>query len=722
MDIKFFMGAAELDVTHRHIAERLGGRMLPKAFWRALVAGVIIGMLWQARNDSYPRWFFGVMIVLAGALAARALADWHTRRHAQAAQQTAGDYAVTLSAQGIACRAPDGRVESHGWQEIAAIETAGGYLYFHLLRPEAIAVPLAAPMRPAGQAGDAAPDLAGVARGLWAAHPGNAGHTLPELPPIAETRGYQLGVNLRQAARMLFFFKFDPKSFRASWGALATLVLAEACWVAVTDYLQALPLPVFNMAGVWVYAISLALLLGWALAVSGLMAQRATLLRLLVMSESAMLLFNLLYVSFDMKLAQRLPDAENLRWGVFLFFLAWMVAVLVRIIRSLYGTAIFTALAMGGAYVLFSVTLSSLFPQGSIYLNAVLVRPSGAIAPQGGGPASAKPAGGKQPSVGAVTNVQDQDDGDDGDDGADDPGGDPGDDSGDDGADVADGGQAAFAKLDVEDIYYRQPEMVRHALERVQPRRAGETALYFVGFAGDASEHEFGNEVRYARGLLDRRFNTAGRSLLLINSYDSVTETPLANTHNMEAVLQGLAGRMDRNKDVLFLFLSSHGAQDHRLAVSFSPLEMNDLKAEKLKAMLDRSGIRNRVIVVSACYSGGFLDVLKDDNTLILTASRRDHVAYGCGDITQYTYFGEAYFVKALEHSNSFISAFDEARNRIAAREKSEGVDASGPQIHVGRNIGRVLEKLKVNPVGLHAKPAKDDVQRCPENCLGEPG
>jgi hypothetical protein len=228
--------------------------------------------------------------------------------------------------------------------------------------------------------------------------------------------------------------------------------------------------------------------------------------------------------------------------------------------------------------------------------------------------------------------------------------------------------------------------------------------------------------VRYARGLLDRRFNTAGRSLLLINSYDTVNNTPLANTHNMEAVLQGLAGRMDKNKDVLFLFLSSHGAQDHRLAVNFSPLEMNDLKAEQLKQMLDKSGIRNRVIVVSACYSGGFLDVLKDDNTLILTASRRDHVAYGCGDITQYTYFGEAYFVKALEHNVSFVKAFDEARNRIAAREKSEGRDSSGPQIHVGRNIGKVLQRLKVNPVGLHAKPANEDVQRCPENCPGEPG
>ena len=292
--------------------------------------------------------------------------------------------------------------------------------------------------------------------------------------------------------------------------------------------------------------------------------------------------------------------------------------------------------------------------------------------------------------------------------------------------DEGDTAQSPDDALDVENTYYRQPELVRKSLAGIRPHRPGETGLYFVGFAGDGSEHEFFNEVRYARKLLDRRFNTAGRSVMLVNSYDTVNSLPLANTHNMEAVLQGLAQRMDKQHDVLFLFLSSHGAQDHWLEVNLEPLDMDDLRAETLRALLDKSGIRNRVIVVSACYSGGFLDVLKDDNTLILTASSRDHVAYGCGDATEYTYFGQAYFVNALTRGNSFIGAFDEARARIAAREKSEDMDPSAPQISVGRRIGAVLRELKVLPAaapGVKAAahgPAQP--AGCAANCSGRGG
>jgi hypothetical protein len=179
---------------------------------------------------------------------------------------------------------------------------------------------------------------------------------------------------------------------------------------------------------------------------------------------------------------------------------------------------------------------------------------------------------------------------------------------------------------------------------------------------------------------------------------DIVAAAPLANAHNLEAVLQGVAKRMNRDEDVLFLYLSSHGAQNHSLSVSFWPMKFNDLKAEELKAMLDKSGIHNRVVVVSACYSGGFLDVLKDDNTLVMTASSRDHVSYGCGDATQYTYFGEAYFEKSLSHRDSFISAFENARHLIEEREKSEGRGNSGPQIYIGKNIEQKLHMLEVKP------------------------
>lgn len=253
-------------------------------------------------------------------------------------------------------------------------------------------------------------------------------------------------------------------------------------------------------------------------------------------------------------------------------------------------------------------------------------------------------------------------------------------------------------QVNVEDLYYQQSTLVKEKLETLQPQRPGKTDLYFVGFAGQAEEKVFSNDVRLARNLLDRRFDTAGRSLILLNNHDTVSDFPLANRHNLESILKGMAEYMDRQEDVLFLFLSSHGAHDHKLSVSFQPLALDDLEAIQLKAMLDNAGIRNRIIVVSACFSGSFLDILQDDYSLILTASSRDHFSYGCGDTSQYTYFSESYFDNALANSDSFISAFYKARQLVASREKSEGKDASEPQIHVGRHIENILQTLVIIP------------------------
>jgi hypothetical protein len=321
-------------------------------------------------------------------------------------------------------------------------------------------------------------------------------------------------------------------------------------------------------------------------------------------------------------------------WGLFLAVVLWMLAAIFRILRRMYRQPAPSALFLLSVYALFSLALAGLLPYQRVFYQAE--------------------------------------------------------------ADDEAAAYQAANKIDVEEVFYRQPALVDDVLAGLAPQRPNKTDLYFVGFAGQADEQVFTNEVSFARDLLDRRFQTAGRSLLLLNNTASVDNTPLANRHNLEAVLQGMADRMDKQRDVLFLFLSSHGAQDHSLSVSFWPLGLTDLKAEQLKAMLDKAGIRNRVIVVSACYSGGFLDVLQDDDTLILTASSRDHVSYGCGDFTEYTYFGESYFVKALANGHSFIAAFDQARRLIEEREKSEGKEASGPQIHVGPNIEKILQSLEV--------------------------
>jgi hypothetical protein len=111
--------------------------------------------------------------------------------------------------------------------------------------------------------------------------------------------------------------------------------------------------------------------------------------------------------------------------------------------------------------------------------------------------------------------------------------------------------------------------------------------------------------------------------------------------------------------------------------------------------MLDEAGIQNRVIVVSACYSGGFVEPLKTDSSLIMTAAAADRSSFGCSSEENFTYFGRAYFDEALRSTNSFVEAFRIAAPRIAQRESRQGFLPSEPQIFIGPQIRPILERFE---------------------------
>src|SRR6185295_14217562 len=154
---------------------------------------------------------------------------------------------------------------------------------------------------------------------------------------------------------------------------------------------------------------------------------------------------------------------------------------------------------------------------------------------------------------------------------------------------------------------------------------------------------------------------------------------------NLRETLNEIGATIDKDQDVVMLYLASHGSRSHVLDVTLPPLELAPLSAPTLRGLLDASGIRWRIIVISACYSGGFIDALKDDNTLVLTASASDRSSFGCGNASESTFFGEALFQNGLAQSDSMLAAFEAAKDRVATREK-EGKfkPPSDPQIFVG--------------------------------------
>jgi hypothetical protein len=249
-------------------------------------------------------------------------------------------------------------------------------------------------------------------------------------------------------------------------------------------------------------------------------------------------------------------------------------------------------------------------------------------------------------------------------------------------------------RVDTEWTYYAQYRLLGRALAALEPARRGVTELYFIGFAGTATQDVFMKEVRSAQQLFDERFDTRGRSLILVNNPSTVEETAVASISNLHYALAGVAGKMNVDRDILFLFLTSHGSP-HRFSVRFPALALDDLSDRTLKDMLDHSGIKWRILVISACYSGSFIDALKDERTLILTAAAADKTSFGCSNENDFTYFGDAYINTALRQDRSFVAAFDRAKDIIARREAAENLTPSEPQIYLGAAMKAKLRQVE---------------------------
>lgn len=245
-----------------------------------------------------------------------------------------------------------------------------------------------------------------------------------------------------------------------------------------------------------------------------------------------------------------------------------------------------------------------------------------------------------------------------------------------------------------EEIIYAQGRLLQNAAARLAPQRPGVEDLFFVGAAGYADEDVFLNEMSLASEMIRTRYDADGHVLLLSNNPKTVRTLPLASATSLRQTLMAVARTMDVNEDVLFLFLTTHGAQDHSLAMQFWPLQLADLRPDMLKRMLDEAGIRWRVVVVSACYAGGFIAPLRDDRTMVLTAADAHNTSFGCGADSDLTYFGKAFFDQALRETFSFPAAFEKARLLIGERERANRFQPSNPDMFVGREIALKLERI----------------------------
>ena len=246
-----------------------------------------------------------------------------------------------------------------------------------------------------------------------------------------------------------------------------------------------------------------------------------------------------------------------------------------------------------------------------------------------------------------------------------------------------------------EDIFSAQDGLLASQFSELQSQRSGVPDVYFLGVAASAREDVFVRELSFVKNLFDKQWDSEGRSLALANSLSTLRQLPLATATNLRNSLSALGEVMDVEDDLLVLYLTSHGTPQHQLSVEMPPMRLAQLTPATLASMLSASAVNWKVIIISACYAGGYIEALRDPHTLIITAAAADRASFGCENGQDFTWFGKAYFADALAQGLGFVEAFERASRLVSELETANHLEASQPQLVMGEAMAARLPQLE---------------------------
>lgn len=244
--------------------------------------------------------------------------------------------------------------------------------------------------------------------------------------------------------------------------------------------------------------------------------------------------------------------------------------------------------------------------------------------------------------------------------------------------------------VDFKKIERSQPALLEQQFAQLSQQKTA-SDIYVVGVAGWSAQDVFIKELDGAIASLGKVLPVnSGRIVRLINNVKTLDSVPVANPDNFHAAINAVGRSMNKANDILVVFLTSHGTQNGvalklgRAVAELSPQEVADA--------LNREQIRNRIVIVSACYSGVYIRPLANDDTIVLTAADPDSPSFGCSAKRSWTYFGDAFFNQSLRPGSDFRNAFAKAKSLIAKWEGSEKLKPSNPQAHFGAALARKLD------------------------------
>jgi len=192
-----------------------------------------------------------------------------------------------------------------------------------------------------------------------------------------------------------------------------------------------------------------------------------------------------------------------------------------------------------------------------------------------------------------------------------------------------------------------------------------------------------------ARTDLSQAFLTAG---FPSSSHLSLTLNPAkADASTPAEALSKIRDAFTQATRGCLFYITSHGSPQTLVFGDTRGLEPIDLAS----LLRQWCGSKPTVVVLSACFSGSFVDALRAPNRMVLTAARRDRTSFGCGAENTHPWF-DACVLESLPQSSDFLDLARLSRACVARRETDAGIDTpSEPQLFVGAEMQMRLPTLR---------------------------
>jgi hypothetical protein len=210
-----------------------------------------------------------------------------------------------------------------------------------------------------------------------------------------------------------------------------------------------------------------------------------------------------------------------------------------------------------------------------------------------------------------------------------------------------------------------------------------EGRIIFAGFAMHSQSKAFRNDVL-----------TAEKSVLSIDpnaiifklnnpAFGQDADWPYATTENIEQVLKKM-GAIARPEDKMVVLMSTHGNIDV-LAINFSTKDYPHVSPSALNQWLVDLRGKSTLLLLSACYSGSFIEPLRNPSRVILTAASKDRSSFGCQFHSNNTYFVDALLNQPSLQDRSIVQLMDQAKITVEKKEKElKLAPPSSPRFFIG--------------------------------------